>query len=244
MVTDKKKAIFPKGRIRFCKKHIQQCKKLDGNSRSFISDCSFQDTSLNIKASRRGQGYWGVWLLVTVLSSVSLQDWPWQAVCKGFSRQAQSGAVHEHQTQVCSLWEGLQPRMQAPGQGLVTHSHFQLQSPHPPDSYLSSQADDSFRYLRRGPLWRRGPLLVTPHPAFSYSEVFPFPLPSTSGSTKLPEPSVCSSTSPLPDAAWGYGSMGRKGTGQRAPALLLNSYGYHHIKWWRGLKVFIFVCGF
>ena len=79
VVTDKKKAIFPKGRIRFCKKHIQQCKKLDGNSRSFISDCSFQDTSLNIKASRRGQGYWGVWLLVTVLSSVSLQDWPWQS---------------------------------------------------------------------------------------------------------------------------------------------------------------------
>ena len=195
-----------------------------------------------MKASRRGQGYWGVWLLVTVLSSVSLQAWPWQSAKASASRPRAELCMSTRRR--CAVSEGLQPRTQAPGQGLITHSHFQLQSPHPPDSYLSSQADDSFRYLCPGPLWRKGPLLVTPHPAFSYSEVFPFPLPSTSGSTKLPEPSVCSSTSPLPDAAWGYSSMGRKGTGQRAPALLLNSYGYHHIKWWRGLKVFIFVCGF
>lgn len=158
-----------------------------------------------MKASRRGQGYWGVWFLVKVLSSVFSGLTVAVAKASGGRSSAELCIRCRRAASASGCSRGRRPLIRS-GSSHISVSSSRVLIPW--TLYLSSQADVSFRYLSGGPLIRRGQLPGTPHPASYYSEVFPFPLTSSSGSTKLPEPSVCSfisrgRPSPLPDPAWG-----------------------------------------
>lgn len=139
--------------------------------------------------------------------------------CKGFSWQAQ--AANLGLAMQGNLSKGVQSRTQA-----TCSSNGQISSPRvlTAGSSLRLQTEVSFRYLGQGPFTEKL-VLWELHPALFNSQTFPLPLPSTSGSLKLPEPLVPGSlsmerTPPLlgsdPQPCKLSSSVGRNGRGKQA----------------------------
>lgn len=196
--------------------------------------------------SGRGQGYWGVWFLVKVLSSVF--SGLTMAVCKGFNRQVQCRAVH--QMQACSLCKGPQSRAQAPGQVMLfTHFHFQLQSPYPPDSLSQFSGRCLLQVPQPRPPVKEGSAPSDSTPSILLFWGLPFPIALNFRVHKAARALGLQlhqqgKAQPSPQPCMGVPLRGKKwdraeGSFSGFKLLLLPSH-----KLVKRLKAFIFVCGF